>query len=180
MQVYTETLDPSETKDWAYDWSDFLGSGETITAVTASLVQAGGASQSSAASNSDLVTRVWLTGGTHGQRVIFTVAITTNGGRTLEESFGVDVIDTSIGPAAETDVERITRELAAARALRITIASGNAVTELWRDGRRITKKMPSLRELTEHIRVLESELVSASATAAGTARRRPISLAWRN
>lgn len=171
MKVYDETKDPSETKDYVYDWSAQLSSGETIDSRTVTLVDAAGASNTSS-SISGALTRVWLAGGTHGLRCLFTVQIVTSGGRTLEESFGVDIVDSVIGPASETEIERLTREIAEIKAQRVNVALGNAVIDIWRDGRRLRKHISSIAELDALVRTLEAEL-SAAQVAAGAVTEAP-------
>lgn len=69
-----------------------------------------------------------------------------------------------------------------AEAKRHEVATGGAVVEFWRDGRRITRKISSIDELNAYIQTLKSELVEAQ-IAEGitpTRRRRAIGLAWKN
>ncbi len=97
---------------------------------------------------------------------------------TVEEQ----IVGSSYVPAAETDIERLTREIAAVKAQRVNLATGGAVAQLWRDGRRVEYKIASMSELNDLVRMLESELAAAQ-VAAGitpTNRRRAIGLAWRN
>lgn len=179
MQVYSETLDPSETKDFSFDWSAQLSAGETVTAQVVTFIDAAGTTSPSN-SVATPFSRIWLTGGTVGQRVIYTIRATTSGGKTLEEAFGIDIVDTVLGPVAESDIARLTREIAAVKAQRINLATGSAVIQVWRDGRRVEYKIGTVEELNALIRVLEGEL-SAAQAAAGvtvTSRRRGIGLQW--
>lgn len=85
-------------------------------------------------------------------------------------------------PTTETEIERLTREITELKAQRINVASGNAVIDVWREGRRIRKHISTIEELNSLIRLLEAELVSAQ-VAAGvttTSRRRAITLGYRN
>lgn len=69
-----------------------------------------------------------------------------------------------------------------AESKRHEVATGGSVVELWRDGRRVTRKISSIDELNTYIATLKAELVEAQ-IAEGitpTNRRRAISLAWRN
>lgn len=179
MELYSETLDPSETKDFAFDWSPKLATSENVTGQVVTFIAVSGTTSpsNSVASN---ISRVWLTGGTAGQRAIWTIAATTNQGRTFEEAFGVDIVDTVTGPTPQTEVERITAEIAAAKAMRVKVMNGEAVEEVWREGRRVRKPLPKLSELNALITTLERELAEATAVAAGTSKRRPIGLAYRN
>lgn len=179
MELYAETLDPSETKDYSWDWSPKLAEGETVTSQVVTFVASAGTSNPSNNLASP-ISRVWLSGGTHGQRAIFSIVATTSAGRTLDTALAVDVVDNALTPAEPSDVERITAELAAARALRSKIVSGDAITELWRDGRRVRKQVPSLEEITNHIVRLERDLSQANSVADGGTRRRAISLAYGN
>jgi hypothetical protein len=180
LHIYPETKDPNETRDYAFDWSARLVGGETIEgSPEVEFVEAAGTSNPSN-SVADGITRVWLSGGAHGERVIFTVRVSTSGGRTLEESFGVDIIDTVIGPAVETEVQKLTRLLGEARAARQALMAGERVTEVWRDGRRVVYAGITLDQLGRAILTLERELEAAKADEAGRSRRRAIRLGWRN
>ena len=179
MQIYPETKDPSETKDYSFDFTPRLASGETIVARTITFIDAAGTTSPSDSQASGIVS-VWLSGGTHLSRAIYLIRVTTNGGRILEESFAVDIVDTVLGATAETDVERLTREIAELKTQRQNVALGNAVIDVWRDGRRVRKHISTMAELNTMIAVLERELAEATAIAGGHSRRRPISLAWSN
>lgn len=179
MQVYSETLDPSETKDYAFDWTPALATGEVVLSQVVTFVAAAGTTNPSNSLTTPM-SRVWLSGGTHGSRAIYTIKATTDQGRTLEESFGVDIIDTAIGAATLTDVERITAEIVTAKATRAKVAAGEAIEDFWRDGRRIRRKVPAIKELNDLIMALERELDEATQIASGYNKRRPIGLAWRN
>jgi len=69
-----------------------------------------------------------------------------------------------------------------AESKRHEVATGQAVLELWRDGRRVTMKISSLAELNSYIATLKAELVEAQIAegVTPTTRRRGIALAWRN
>ena len=179
MQVYTETLDPNENKDYSFDWTPYLASGENVASHVVTFIDAAGttSAQNSVASP---YSRVWLTGGTHGGRVIYTIRATTDQSRTLEEALAVDIVDTAIGPVEQTEVARISAEIAVAKATRAKVMAGEAIEDFWRDGRRVRRKVPSLKELNDLIMTLERELSEASLVAAGLNKRRPIGLAWRN
>lgn len=181
MEVFVETLDPSETKDFAYDWSPALAEGETVSSQVVAFVDAAGTTNPTN-SLATPISRIWLTGGTHGQRAIFTITAITSGGRTLEVALGVNVVDSASGPVAQTDIERLTREIAELKAQRINVASGSAVIDVWREGRRVRRHISTIAELNDLIRVLESELVSAQ-VAAGvtpTTRRGALGIVWKH
>jgi hypothetical protein len=180
LEVYPETLDPSELKDFTSDWVLQLGEGETLSGSPAvAFVDAAGTSNPTN-SLAGTVSRVWLTGGTHGGRAIFTVAVTTSGGRTLERAFAVDVIDNAIGPAAETDVEQATRLLAEARAAQHALRMGERVVDVWKNGGRVRYAETNAAELDSYVKQLERDLTALTATEAGQPRRRPINLMYRN
>lgn len=181
METYTKPKDPSETDVFAFDWSARLGDGETISSVTAALAQAAGCSILSA-TNDSKSTRVTLSGGTAGGTAIWTVLIVTSGSRSIEEAFSVNIVDTVLGVTAETDIARLTRQIAEAKAQRQNIALGQAVVEVMRDGRKVVRKLATMAELENYIRVLESELVAAQVDAGVTPTRprRAISFAYRN
>lgn len=181
MQIYDEPLDPSEIKGYTADWTDHLGEGETIVSVSnVTFVVAAGTSQPNAASFAGAITTVWLTGGNHGETAVFTVRITTSAGSTLERAFSVEISDNAVIPAAETDAERITREITEVKAQRHKVMTGSGVIEIQRDGRRVKKFIASLKEFDQMIMALERELAEANAIAAGCPRRRPIRLGWAN
>jgi hypothetical protein len=113
---------------------------------------------------------------------VFTVRVTTTLGRTIERAYAVLIRETTYVAPAETDVERLTREIAEAKSQRALVATGQAVIDVWRDGRRIRKMIPTIEQLEAYIRQLQSELVEAQ-VAAGitvTPRRTAISLGWTN
>ena len=182
MDVYSETLDPAETKDFAVDWTPQLGDGETIISQAVAFIDPAGTSNP-VNTFTPTASRVWLTGGTHGLRAIFTVTVITSSSpaRTLEAALAVDVVSNTIGvDPAQSEIARVKAELASLYVMRAKIVAGEAITQLWRDGRRVSKAMPTLKELNDHIRTLENELAAANAAAAGTPRRRAIGLAWSN
>jgi hypothetical protein len=182
MEIYAQTLDPNEVRDFVQNWGAHLQAGESIASVTATFVNAAGATQPVAASAATPNTRVWLTGGNAGSRAVFTVRITTSGNRTFEEAYGVNIVESTYVAPAETEVERLTREIAEAKAQRALVATGQAVIDVWRDGRRIRKMIPTLEQLEAYIRQLQGELYEAQIAAgvAVTPRRRAIDLAWSN
>lgn len=81
--------DPSSVLDYTVDWSNWLASGETISA-SAFTVESGLTKDSE--SNGDTSGTVWLSGGTAGTAYSVTHQITTTAGRTDERSFVVDVL----------------------------------------------------------------------------------------
>lgn len=182
MHLYKRPKSPGETIDYGYTWSNELSDGETIVSASVVFVDAGGTTNPSPGiSSADAITRVWLAGGTHGQRVVYTVTITTSGGRTLDEAFGVDIVDSVTGPAAETDIAKLTRMISEAVDARHKLATGTDVVDVWRDGRRMRFQKSKIAELDAYITNLRSDLTAAQVDAGvtPTRRRRAIGLAWR-
>ena len=183
MFTYTETLDPNEVRSFAQAWGDELAEGEAISAApTVTFIEEAGTTQPTAATHASQTTLVWLTAGNVGGTAIFTVRVTTSLGRILERSYAVRILETTFVAPAETEVERLTREIAEAKAQRAKVGRGDAVEEVWRDGRRIVRQLPSLPQLDALIRQLESELYAAQLAAGMDVRprRRAIELGWLN
>jgi len=178
LDIYAEAKDPSEVKDYTWDWSPALETSETVSSHTVTMISAAGATLSPAASLASNVSRVWLSGGTHGERVIYTIQAITSLGRTLETACGVEIVDTVLGAVAPTDLENLKADLAAVRAAKIELATGKMVTEIWRDGRRIVKGKASMSDLL----ALESNLLGlirdAEATESNVPKRRAIPILW--
>ena len=179
MIVFDETLDPSETKDFSFDWSPQLGDGETVVSQVVVFIAAAG-STSPSDSVASPISRVWLTGGIHGQRIIFTIAAVTSGGRTLEAALAVDVVDSLIGPPAETELARLSRYLSEAREALHKLATGSQVVDLWHDGRRRRYAQQDVSNLTAYVDWLERQIESATAVESGRPRRAAFGLIWRN
>ena len=112
--VYPESKDPNELKDYVFDWTAKLADGETVSSQTVTLIDAAGTTNPSNSLASG-ISRVWLQGGTHGSRAVFTIQVTTSGGRTLEVALGVDIIDSTIGPSRVTQLEALLAEAEQAR-----------------------------------------------------------------
>lgn len=74
----------------------------------------------------------------------------------------------------------ISADIAAVRTARTKLATGERVTEVWRDGRRLTFGTVTLESLDTLLNRLTNELAAATAEEAGSPRRRPISLRWKN
>lgn len=175
MELYSDTLDPSETRDFTFDWSSKLASGENVTSQTVTFIAAAGTTSpsNSVASN---ISRVWLTGGTAGQRAIWTIAATTNQGRTFEESFGVDIVDSVDGPAALSEADTLRAELVQVRAGRLALMTGGIVQKV-RNGRYATEMWYATASLADYDRMiatLEREIAAAENVAAGGRRRMAI------
>lgn len=82
--------DPQANLDWAFDWTNWLTSGDTISSAIVT-VDSGlvGASQS----NSDTKVTIWLSSGTPGQTYKVACRITTAQGRIDERTIGIRVTD---------------------------------------------------------------------------------------
>jgi hypothetical protein len=173
MNIYENSLDPDEVRDFVHLWTDRLDQGETITAIdNITFIDAAGTTQPSVATATQTSTRIWLTGGNPGTRAIFTIRVTTSKAKVLEEAFAVDIQSRDFQPAPETEVERLTREISEAKAQRALVAQGKAVIDAWKDGRRIRRLVPTLAELEDHIRQLEGELYQAQVDAGEAVRPR--------
>jgi len=72
--------DPSAVLDYAVDWSDWLDSGETISASTWT-VATGITQTTPSPSNTTTTATIWITGGTAGTYYQLVNHITTSAGR---------------------------------------------------------------------------------------------------
>lgn len=70
--------------------------------------------------------------------------------------------------------------LAEAKAQRHVVALGNAVVEVWRNGRRVQVEVTSIEKLQDYIMALEREIDEQTMADAGKNKRRAITLAWPN
>lgn len=77
-------------------------------------------------------------------------------------------------------VEQLETWIAEAEARRHEVAMGEAVIDVWRDGRRVRRTFTKVEKLDAYIFSLRRELSEAQAAASGLARRRPINLGWRS
>lgn len=75
--------DPDAVLDYTFDWSDWLADSETIA--TSAFTVATGLTKDSE-SNTTISAKVWLSGGSVGERYRITNRITTNQGRTDDRS----------------------------------------------------------------------------------------------
>lgn len=82
--------DPSAYLDYAFDWSDWLVAGETITSFTVSAET--GLTVASDGEVSGVVT-AWLSGGTANRDYPVTCQITTSQGRIDERTITINVRD---------------------------------------------------------------------------------------
>jgi hypothetical protein len=79
--------DPDEVLDYEIDWSDRLD-GDTISSSDWE-IEAGITEGST--SNTTTVTKIWLSGGTIGEKYVLTNRIVTAGGRTMDQSTRIAV-----------------------------------------------------------------------------------------
>ena len=82
--------DPDAILDYAFDWTDWLEAGETISSQT--ITVAAGITKDSDSESSGIVT-IWLSGGTDGTDYIVACKITTNLSRTDERSIIIHCIE---------------------------------------------------------------------------------------
>lgn len=80
--------DPADVLDYVFDWSAWLGVGETIS--TSIVTVASGLTKDSNTNTSTAVT-VWLSGGTAGTSYKVANKITTNQARTVEKTIIIQV-----------------------------------------------------------------------------------------
>ena len=80
--------DPSAVLDWAFDWTDWLATSETIANHT--ITADTGLKVDSSAENNGKIT-VWLSGGTAGINYKVACLITTTEGRTDERTIWIKV-----------------------------------------------------------------------------------------
>lgn len=180
MEIYRETLDPSETKDYAWDWSSALADGETVASQVVTFINSAGTTNplNSLASP---ISKVWLSGGTHGQRVIYSIVVKTNQGRDLDVALAVDVVDNAIGPEPQTALERLQahrEKLLDAK----DEAVGGTVVEVWngRYGNKMKYQAMSYEQICTALERVEREIAGEQAILAGRGRRAPVSLIWNN
>ncbi len=76
--------DPQEVLDYRIDWADQLAASETI--LTATVTQAGGTVVIDSSSVDAAEVIIWLSGGALEEVCVFTNRITTNQGRTYDQS----------------------------------------------------------------------------------------------
>lgn len=75
-------------------------------------------------------------------------------------------------------LDQLNTWLSEAEAARHSLAMGEAVVEVWRDGRRVTYSRANLAALTSYIDRLNAEIEQAQASACGRARRRALGVVW--
>jgi hypothetical protein len=85
-QIYTK--DPDAVLDYAFDWSSWLATGETISSHTITVET--GLTKDSDSESSGVVT-VWLSGGTADEEYDVACKIVTNASRTDERTMTIRV-----------------------------------------------------------------------------------------
>lgn len=90
MKQYAK--DPSARLDWAWDWTDWLADGETITDKTVTVTRGDVALDGSPGEAGGVVT-VWITGGTAGTTCWVTCHITTSAGRQDDRTHIISVTE---------------------------------------------------------------------------------------
>lgn len=180
MQVFEETLDPSETKDFAFTWAPQLGDGETVSTQVVTFIDAAGTTSPSD-SLATPVSRVWLTGGTVGQSAIFTIRATTSGGRTLEEAFTVKIVDSVLGVEPATTLERLQahrEKLLDAK----DEAIGGSVVEVWngRYGNKMKYTAMTYDQIVDALLRVDREIAGEERLAAGGGKRGAVGLVWQH
>lgn len=84
------TLDPAARLDFAFDWSDWLGEGESITDFT--VTPETGVTVDDSSEDAGKIT-AWLTDGVVGSTARVTCHITTSAGRADDRSITVRIVD---------------------------------------------------------------------------------------
>lgn len=84
----TYVKDPSATLDYAFDWSSWLASGDSIASATVTADT--GLTVASTSVSSSSVT-AWLSGGEAGSLYRVVCQVTTEGGRTDERTMQIEV-----------------------------------------------------------------------------------------
>ena len=82
------TKDPDDVLDYAFDWSSWLATNETIS--TSTWILSPGITQNSA-TNTNTVATVWLSSGVAGTPYSVTNRVVTNQGRTVDRTMTIRV-----------------------------------------------------------------------------------------
>ena len=90
LKLQNPLKDPSAVLDYAFDWTEWLASGETITDHT--ITADTGITVDSSTESGGKVT-VWLSGGTAGINYKVACKITSTAGRTDERTIWIKVTD---------------------------------------------------------------------------------------
>jgi hypothetical protein len=90
LKLQNPLKDPSAVLDWAFDWTGWLATGETIDDHT--ITADTGITVDSSTEDTGKVT-VWLSGGTAGINYKVACLITTTEGRTDERTIWIKVVE---------------------------------------------------------------------------------------
>jgi len=86
MKVFDK--DPDSVLDYGFDWSDWLGS-DTIS--SSDWILSSNNLTEDSSSNDSTTTTIWISGGVAGEKCLVTNRIVTNGSRTVDRSFVLEV-----------------------------------------------------------------------------------------
>ena len=180
MELYSETLDPGETKDFAWDWSPKLAAGETVSTQTVAWIDRAGTTSpsDSVASN---ISRVWLAVGTPGGRAIWTITAQTNQGRTFEAALAVDVVVNAYAEPGGTELDRLAALKAALQDAALTAVTGSVV-EVWngRYGNKMKYQSMKYAEIQAALVEVDRLISAEQSVAAGGPRRGAVGLLWKH
>lgn len=84
----TKTKDPDEAKDWQFDFSKLLESGETISS---HVIDVASGITLGAHTNTSTAVTVWLSGGALAGNYRLACRVVTSLGRTYEDAFTINV-----------------------------------------------------------------------------------------
>lgn len=181
MEIYEETMDPRETKDYAWDWTPKLSDGETVLSHTVEWIDRGGTTSPNNSVVANL-SRVWLRGGTAGSRVIWTIVALTDQDRELEVALGVDVVDSTVieTVAEPTELERLQAYKEKLLDARDQAADGGLVGEVWngRYGTRMKYITMTYAEIAKALLQVDRDIAALERVASGGSRRAPIGITW--
>lgn len=176
MIVWEDPKNPTEVKDYAFDWVKDLGD-DTISSCSAALLAGndGGLTIEQDDGYDGTLSFVWVSGGTAGLKALIRGTIVTVGGRTFTELGMVNVSET-VDPTTDT-VEDLQADLAKLKSARLSMLTGTGVKEVWRDGRRIVYNVASMADLDRAIRLYEDYILKAQVvTGASNGRFRALSV----
>jgi len=87
--LYWPDKDPGDNLDYSLNWAARLSAGETITT---SIWSAPAGITLSSGGNTSSMTTCWIGGGLAGQTYVVVNTITTNAGRTMNQSVTINVM----------------------------------------------------------------------------------------
>jgi len=180
VELYSETLDPGETKDFAWDWTPKLAAGENVTSHNVAWINRAGTTSSSDSVVAN-ISRVWLSGGTSGKRAIWTITAQTNQARIFEVALAVDIVDIAYTGPEPTELERLTALKAALQAALLK-AAGGTVVEVWngRYGNKMKYQSMKYAEINAALVEVDRLIAGEQRLAAGGSRRGAVELVWKH